>query len=91
MFSPIPYTCKACSATDPLGIQGHTARCKASRSIFDVTKRNQHVTKEVVTCNQCVTKDAEIERLRNQLAAEGKSPKRDRAEYMRSRRAKLKE
>ncbi len=43
-------------------------------------KRNQAVT----TCNQCVTKDAEIARLRNQL--EKKPAKRDRAEYMRGYR-----
>ena len=43
----------------------------------------------VVTCNQCAAKDAEIERLRNQIAETvERKPKRDRAEYMRQRRAK---
>jgi len=60
------------------------------------------VTKDVVTvtiCNQCVTKDAEIARLRNQneLLREQielrdretmKPPKRDRAAYMKVYRAK---
>lgn len=41
----------------------------------------------LTTCNQCVTKDAEIERLRNQIAAmQPKAPKRDRAAYMREYR-----
>lgn len=41
----------------------------------------------VVTCNQCVTKDAELTRLRNQIAAmQTKKPKRDRAAYMRDYR-----
>lgn len=51
----------------------------------DVTN-NGHVT---TACNQCVTKDAEIERLRNQIEEmTPKRAKRDRAEYMRNYRAK---
>lgn len=50
------------------------------------------VTIEEVTCNQCVTKDQEIERLRNQIAEienkGGPKAKRDRAEYMRKYRAR---
>ena len=52
--------------------------------------RNQTVTSKGVICNHCVTKDAEIARLRNQLEklAEVKpKAKRDRAEYMRGYRA----
>ncbi len=75
--------------------------------------RNQIVTKEAVTrnqpvtslvtkpaiCNQCVTKDAEIARLRNQLTkvtmelnllVNRVQPKRNRAEYMQRYRSKLK-
>lgn len=56
----IPFACPVCGKLDAEGIDGHiTSRCAA------VTRG---VTKSVVTCNQCVTKDKEIERLRNQLA-----------------------
>jgi hypothetical protein len=53
---------------------------------------------EAVTCNHCVTKDAEIARLRNQVVSLKQElasiamgigetkPKRDRAEYMRDYR-----
>lgn len=48
------------------------------------------VTTEPPKCNHCVTKDAEIERLRNQLVkvTKAKTAKRNRAEYMRKWRAK---
>ena len=59
------------------------------------TVGNQYVTtpatirnQKEVTCNQCVTKDEEIERLRNQIEKmRPKAPKRGRAEYMRKYRA----
>lgn len=53
--------------------------------------RNQPVTTVTVICNQCVTKDEEIERLRNQIremeSRNRAKPKRDRAQYMRKYRA----
>jgi hypothetical protein len=56
----------------------------------------QILERGVTKCNQCVTKDAEIARLRNQLKLalgpnEVKAPKRDRAAYMRKKRAEYKE
>lgn len=48
---------------------------------------NQNVTTYVTQCNQCVTKEAEIERLRNQIEQmQRPKAKRDRAEYMREYR-----
>ena len=71
----------------------HQAHVFASafRNQSVTAERNQSVTSKGVTCNQCVTKDAEIVRLRNQLREKLESrfqedPKRDRAAYMREYR-----
>lgn len=56
------------------------------------TQRNQAVTTKSAVCNQCVTKDEEIARLRNQLEGlmrERPKVKRDRAAYMRGYRARV--
>ena len=90
-YEPMDYFCKDCGQIDPLGLPGHHTRCRSNVTI--------DVTKKVAYCNQCVTKDDEIARLRNQLReAQVKSgdlvlmsnPKRNRAEYMRSYREKRK-
>jgi hypothetical protein len=81
---------------------GHSGKCSRNHDV--TTERNHAVTSEVVTCNQCAEKDAEIARLKLELARVTRSAveakpsggvgpkqaKRDRAAYMRERRAKKK-
>lgn len=84
----------------------HNAHWNNEQHVFSAAQQAEignvttGVTGVLITCNQCVTKDAEIERLRNQLAravrtaeallpAEAvKKAKRDRAEYMRDYRSR---
>lgn len=56
------------------------------KPVVEVKKGDPPVV-TVTKCNQCVTKDAEIARLRNQIEElSPKAPKRDRAGYMREYR-----
>ena len=88
--------CRACKFMHPPTQQcSVAARLRVAAGIINGPNRNpvepecnQSATITGVTCNHCATKDAEIARLRNQIESmTPKPPKRDRAEYYRSRRA----
>ncbi len=84
-------TCRACHHDHPpLQSCGTAARLREARGLLGQSEpRNHNVTTDPVVCNHCVTKDAEIERLRNQISEMTPKPaKRDRAEYMREYRAR---
>lgn len=87
---------------------GHEGRChslvgdtRADIVQVGTERRKPPVTITYTACNHCVTKDAEIERLRNQLLqmaeerisrpmATYDKPKRDRAAYMKKYRGRTK-
>ncbi len=87
-------TCRACHTDHNPRMSCETAKRLREAGVTNgVTMndvvRNHNVTTTPVVCNHCVTKDAEIERLRNQIAEMTPKPaKRDRAEYMRGYRAR---
>lgn len=76
----IQMTCRNC------GLPTHAGRCEVALRLEVERLRNQGSG----ICNQCVTKDEEIERLRNQLKipVNPTGPRRDRAAYMREYRSR---
>lgn len=77
-------TCRACGLDHKPTIRCEVAKNLSLRQALDAMPVRKLV------CNQCVTKDEDIARLRNQIAemeSRGRAkPRRDRAAYMRGYR-----